>query len=289
MKVLFVVNPIAGGNNHAEKAEALKEESRRRGLNAHFYMTSGEDDEAKIEATIKNYRPDRIIAAGGDGTIQLVGKLLLPFDIPMGILPLGSANGLATALSISTYTDDAVDNLLTTQDFRPLDMLRFNDAHLCIHLADVGVNALLVKRYEEAGQRGLLGYARHLLSAIQETPAYHARVKTADNTFDKVGVMMAFANAHKYGTGVQISEGSVSDGQFEVINVEEVTLDEAIKAGLTILNVFVDDDMFADVITCREAEISMDQPVHFQIDGEYMGMVDHLTIEIVPGALNLLV
>ena len=100
---------------------------------------------------------------------------------------------------------------------------------------------------------------------------------------------MAFANAHKYGTGVQISEGSVSDGKFEICNVEQVTLDEAIKAGLTILNVFVDNDMFSDVITCREAEIIADKKVHFQIDGEYMGQTDHLKIEIVPAALKLLV
>ena len=101
--------------------------------------------------------------------------------------------------------------------------------------------------------------------------------------------MMAFANAHKYGTGVQISEGSVSDGMFEICNVERVTLDEAIRAGLTALNVFVDKDMFSDVITCRSAEVSIDQPAHFQIDGEYMGMVDHLEIDMVPGALKLLV
>jgi diacylglycerol kinase (ATP) len=105
----------------------------------------------------------------------------------------------------------------------------------------------------------------------------------------KEGYMMAFANAHKYGTGVQISEGSVSDGMFEICNVEKVSLDEAIKAGLTALNVFVDKDMFSDVITCRNAEITIDQKAHFQIDGEYMGMVDNIKIEVVPGAVKLLI
>jgi len=47
--------------------------------------------------------------------------------------------------------------------------------------------------------------------------------------------------------------------------------------------------MFSDVISCREAEIVVDQKAHFQIDGEYMGMTDHLKVEIVPGALKLLI
>lgn len=288
MKVLFVVNPVAGGKNHTETVDRLKEKLSEGAVNVQFVMTSGGDDEKQIREAIRNFRPDRVIAAGGDGTIQLVGKLLMPLDLPLGILPLGSANGLATALGIRGNAEEILEHLVTTHRIRPLDMLRFNDEHLCIHLADVGVNALLVKKYEDTGQRGMLGYARHLVSAIQETPLYRFSIQTEGRQYEEQGVMMAFANAHKYGTGVQISEGSVSDGRFEIINVEAVTLEEAIKAGLTILNVFLDDNMFSEVITCREAEVLLNEKAHFQVDGEYMGMTDHLTIEIVPGALKLL-
>ena len=100
--------------------------------------------------------------------------------------------------------------------------------------------------------------------------------------------MMAFANAHKYGTGVHISVVDVSDGKFEICNVEKIALDSAIKAGLTILNVFIDKNMFSDVISCSEAEVEIDKDVDFQIDGEYMGRVNHLKIQILPGCVQLL-
>lgn len=289
MKILFIINPIAGGTNHDKTILALKELVVDKGFDGHFYLTSGEEDEKKVTRLIDKFQPDRIVAGGGDGTIQLVAKLLMPYGLTMGILPLGSANGLATALEIPKDPMEAAEKIFTSAKVRRMDMLKFNDKELCIHLSDIGVNALLVKKYAEGGERGLLGYAKHLLAAIQETPLYHMTVRTPKETFHKEGFMMAFANAHKYGTGVQISEGSVSDGMFEICNVEKVTLDEAIKAGLTILNVFVDKDMFSDVITCSEAEIIVDKKAHFQIDGEYMGMTDHLKIEIVPGALKLLV
>ena len=289
MKILFIINPKAGGTDHEKTIHALQELVRARGLDGQFYMTTGNADEKNIIHRIEKFKPDRIVAGGGDGTIQLVAKILLPYELSMGILPLGSANGLATALEIPKDPLEAAAKIVNSRRIRPMDMLRFNHKHLCIHLSDIGANALIVKKYEEAGERGLLGYARHLLAAIQETPLYHITVRTPEGTFRKEGFLMAFANAHKYGTGVQISEGSVSDGRFEICNVEKVTLDEAIKAGLTILNVFVAKDMFSDVISCREAEIVVDKKAHFQIDGEYMGMIDHLKVEIVPGALKLLV
>lgn len=289
MKILFIINPMAGGTNHEKTIVALKEVVEANGSEARFHFTTGEGDEAKIKREIDRSKPDRIVTGGGDGTIQLVAKILLPYDLNMGILPLGSANGLATALDIPKDPLAAMDNILKSTKTRPMDMLKFNDKHLCIHLSDIGVNALIVKKYEEGGERGLLGYAKHLLSAIQETPLHHVTIRTPHEIIQKEGYMMSFANAHKYGTGVQISEGSVSDGKFEICNVEKVTLDDAIKAGLTALNVFVDKDMFSDVITCKAAEIAIEPPAHFQIDGEYMGITDHLKIDIVPGALKLLV
>ncbi len=289
MKILFVINPIAGGSDHDKTIDGLKEMSKVNECESLFYMTSGKADEKKIKQHIEKFKPDRVISAGGDGTIQLVSKILLSYDIKMGILPLGSANGLATALEIPKDPLEAAEKVFKSTRVKPLDMLRFNKKHHCIHLSDIGVNALIVKKYAEAGARGLLGYAKQLLSSIQETPMYNVTIRTEKETYNKQGYMMAFANAHKYGTGVQISDGSVSDGKFEICNVEKVSLDEAIRAGLTILNVFVDKNMFSDVISCKQAEITADQKVHFQIDGEYMGEIDRLDIEIVPRALKLLV
>jgi diacylglycerol kinase family enzyme len=100
--------------------------------------------------------------------------------------------------------------------------------------------------------------------------------------------MIVISNANMYGTGIRISEGSVSDGKFEISNIAEVALDAAVKAGLTKFNVFVDKNMFSDVISCMEAEININQKVDFQIDGEYMGEIDHLTISIHPSAIPVI-
>ncbi len=289
MKILFVINPVAGGTDHGETIARLRELTVTHGHSAEWLLTSGGDDEQKLMKCIRNFSPDRVVAGGGDGTLRMVAKSLIGLHLPMGILPLGSANGLAKALNIPNDPIAALEKVYASSNTRNMDMLKFNDEHFCIHVADIGVNALIVKKYQESDERGMMGYAKNLLASIQESPQLRIIVRTPDGITTKEGYMMAFANANKYGTGVHISEGSVSDGKFEICNVEKIALDAAIKAGLTILNVFIDKNMFSDVISCTEAEVEIDQPAHFQIDGEYMGMTDHIKIEIVPSCIKLLI
>lgn len=289
MKILFVLNPVSGGTSNDKAVLAIHSLAMVTRCDFKFHYTCGEDDLGELERQIAAYQPDRVVAGGGDGTVQLVGRALLRKDLLMAILPLGSANGLATALGLPEDLEGALEIIFYSRHTQPLDVLVFDGKHYCIHLADMGVNAMMVKNYEEEGDRGMMGYARHLLSAIKDSPLLRYTVRTPEKTYEKEGYMAAIANANMYGTGIRISEGSVSDGKFEICNVERIALDAAIKAGLTRFNVFVDKDMFSDVISCREAVIDIDQPVDLQIDGEYMGKTQHLEIGILSSALTILI
>jgi diacylglycerol kinase (ATP) len=289
MKILFVLNPSSGANNNDRTILRIHQLAIERGVDFKFFYTTGKQDDEKIKEQIETYKPDRVAAGGGDGTIQLVARNLVGSSYLLGILPLGSANGMATALDVPLNPMEAVDLVFNAQHSIPLDLLRFNDNHLCIHLGDIGVNATMVKKYSGDSAKGMLGYAKHLLSSIKEAPMLRYTIRTPEETVQKEGYMLAFANAHQYGTGVHISQGEVWDGKFEICNVPKIALDEIIKAGLTIFNVFVDKNRFSDVISCTRADITIDQKTDFQIDGEYMGEVDSLKVEIVPAAVKLLV
>jgi diacylglycerol kinase (ATP) len=288
MKILFVVNPAAGRKSNDDIFKHIAESAAKEGFEYRLLETTGNNDHKRTRSAIDQFQPERVIAGGGDGTVQLVARTLMGTKIPLGILPLGSANGLATALGLPK-NPECLDLMTSTKNVRPFDFLRFNDKHICIHLGDIGINALMVKNFAESGEKGMMGYAKFLLPAIQQSPLLKYSIKTDAGTFEKEGYMLSFANAHKYGTGIHISEGSVSDGKFEICNVERVALDAVIKAGLTILNVFVDKDMFSDVISCTCAEIVIDQKTDLQIDGEYIGKVDRVKVEIIKSAIQVLV
>jgi diacylglycerol kinase (ATP) len=288
MKVLFILNPSSGNTGNEKTILRIHDLAVEKDLDFKFLYTNGRNDDERIANELNSYQPDRVIAGGGDGTIQLVARNLIGTNTLMGILPMGSANGMATALGLPSNPVEAVSVVVTAEHCIPLDLLKFNDDHVCIHLGDIGINARMVKKYEDDTQKGMLGYAKYLLSSIKESPLLKYSIKTPEQVYEKEGYMLAFANAHQYGTGVHISQGEVWDGKFEIVNVPRVALDEVIKAGLTALNVFVDKDMFSDVISCTKAEVTIDQEADFQIDGEYMGTIKSLKVEILPGAIKLL-
>jgi diacylglycerol kinase (ATP) len=289
MKLMFVMNPVSGPTGNEDTSRSISEWCASNQLEFNIHKTSGADDDREIQALLDSFRPDRVAACGGDGTVQLVARNLLDHKLPMGILPLGSANGLATALSIPKKLEEALALFAQSRKLIPLDLIRINDKHLCTHLSDIGTNALLVKNYEEAGDKGILGYAKHLISSIQQSDLMRFEIDTDEGSYQKEGYMLMIANAHKYGTGVQISEGNVSDGKFEVCNVQTIDLESAIKAGLTAINIFIDKNMFNDVISCREAVIRIHPQAHLQIDGEYIGEISELRARILTSAITVII
>jgi len=289
MKILFIINPTSGATSNDDAILLIHKTAARQKVDFKFFYTSSQNEDELIQYQLRDYKPNRVVACGGDGTVQLVGRNLMNKNIPMGILPLGSANGLATALGLPENLEEAVRLVFTTEKIVQLDLLIFNKKHICTHLADIGINAKMIKNYEEKGEKGMLGYLKYLFQSIKESPLLSYTIKTREKLYEKEGYMIVIGNANMYGTGIRISEGSVSDGKFEICNVPEVALDEAIKAGLTKFNVFLDKDMFADVVSCTTAEIKIDRKVDFQIDGEYMGEIDYLHISIVPSAIPVLI
>lgn len=289
MKILFVINPNSGVKSNESIVAQIQKTAASKKISINILYTTGKSDDRMVREEIAVYKPDRVVAGGGDGTIQLVARNLMGTNIPIMLLPLGSANGLATSLNIPTKDEELIEYVFSDIPTMPLDLLRINDTHICVHLADFGINGMMVKEYEEAGDSGMLGYARHAIHAIKETPLMKYTIKTEKETITQEGYMLAFANANMYGTGIKITEGSVHDGMFEIRNIPKKSWTDFIKAGLTKFNIFIDKHMFTDVISCKHAEVFIDQKVDFQIDGEYIGKINYLKIEMLPSAITILI
>jgi diacylglycerol kinase family enzyme len=83
------------------------------GSRPHFFHTTGEDDANRIWFLSRELRPDAIVAVGGDGTVNLVGTMLIDKEVPLGIIPQGSGNGLSKDLNIPQDFEEALRVLST--------------------------------------------------------------------------------------------------------------------------------------------------------------------------------
>lgn len=275
--ILMVVNPISGDMDKAEFTETAKLFAEKEGMGFFVYETTGKNDEQKIREACKEHNPHRVLIAGGDGTIKIVADALQDVDVVMGILPAGSANGLSVDLNLPSSLEENLE-IAFNSNYMEMDMVCINNIK-SLHLSDLGLNAQLVKNYEESSTRGMMGYALQAITTLSEQEEPFKATITANNTtIETVARMIVIANSQKYGTGVTINpNGKMNDGKFEIVILKN--LDLIVFAKIISGNIPVDSED-VEIISTDKATIITDSPVSFQVDGEYIGKESKLDIHI---------
>lgn len=287
MKILFAINPISGGKSKTNWEEEIREFFKDLDHKIEVFMLDGKHDAESLQHWIDKLKPDRVVAVGGDGTIQMAARVLLGSGIPLGILPAGSANGMAKELEIPATPVDALDVLVNGQ-IRAADVIRINQTEICLHLSDIGLNAKLIKYFEESHWRGKLGYARVLFKALRNKRPMKVAIDLNGVIVEHDAFMVVLANATKYGTGAVINpQGSVFDGKFEVVIIKKFSIGEIFKMFIRFLPPF--NPQKTEIFAATAVNIKAFGRAHFQVDGEYLGKVKQVEASIVPGKLNIIV
>jgi len=277
-KCLLVVNPIAGGNDKTEIITASRAYAEAEGINLIEFETTGEDDEKSIRELYAEHKPERILVAGGDGTVKMVAEAVEHNDVVIGVLPAGSANGLSVDLKLPT---DLEENLKIAfhGNVMEMDMVCINGKK-SLHLSDIGVNAELIRNYEGSAIRGKLGYALKAISTLTDLDdPFRATIVANGETIETEARMVVIANTQKYGTGVTINPiGIMDDGKFEIVILK--SLDVLLIGKILTGNMPVDNVEDIVIISTEQALITTNVPVCFQIDGEFCGEEDRLDVKI---------
>lgn len=284
--ILFVVNPISGDLDKSELIETVKSYAVTCHINLKVYETTGKNDVTKIQELYKEYLPNRIIVAGGDGTVKMVAEAMEQYDVVIGILPAGSANGLSVDLNLPKTLEENL-SIAFHSNYIEMDMISINGKK-SIHLSDIGLNADLIKNYEESNIRGFWGYASQAYTTIKESGDPFVVAITANNqTVEHEARMVVIANSQKYGTGVVINpKGTVNDGKFELVVLKN--LDLIILGKIITGNMPIDSDDIV-IISTDKAVMKTNYPVSFQIDGEYCGAQTELDIHILHKQMKIAV
>jgi len=283
-KYILVVNPISGDVDKAEIIEIATAFAESENVDLIIYETTGKSDESAIQKLQEEIDATRIIVVGGDGTIKMVAEAVQNHDVILGIVPGGSANGLSVDLDLP---DEIEENLKIAfhNSYMEMDMISINGKK-SLHLSDIGINAELVKNYENSNVRGKLGYALQAINTLTGLKEpFHAKIETKGRTVETEARMVVIANSQKYGTGVTINpDGVMNDGKFEIVIIKNLDL---IVFGKILSGNMPIESGDVEIISTDKATITTDVPVSFQIDGEYCDEVTKLEIEILPGQMKV--
>ncbi|MEJ7556852.1 MAG: YegS/Rv2252/BmrU family lipid kinase [Pedobacter sp.] len=283
-KILFIINP-GSGDNKVDLQVVINEyfEDSEHSVELYSLPKSCHIDELK--ATIEKAQADKVIAVGGDGTLKLVAECLLGTDTPIGIIPAGSANGMAKELGIPVDPLEALDNCLNGTS-KQIHAVTVND-ELCIHLADIGFNAYLVKKFDNLQHRGMWGYTKAAWQALWSHRKMQVEFKVNGKMIRSDAAMVVVANATMYGTGVKINpEGNLEDEAFEVVLVKNYSVMEILKLKFTDMKL---NPKNIETFQVTELSIKMKHRAHFQVDGESKGKVNRVNASIIPKAIKMIV
>jgi len=286
-KFLFILNPIAGGRNKEKVPTQILNFCAQSSCLYRVYETTGKNDSGKIKEIFEETQPEALIAIGGDGTVNLVGNLLVGTPIPLGIIPLGSTNGLAKDLGIPTSIPDAFGVI---RKFRPqtIDVLKINGRN-CFHMSDFGFNARVCHRFAESIYRGRISYIWYGLREFFTFKSFPYQIKTLRDFYEGEAFMISIANANKFGAMPLNPLEQFGDGFFEISILKPFPRIAApyIYYHLTRNHIFK--SPYYTMIQCKRATIHNVVQELFHIDGEPVKMEEKVEVEINPQALHILV
>lgn len=284
MKLLFIVNHRAGTGTLNWRM-TIEQFYRNSVHTAEVFELPEHCDIDAVKQKIHASGAHRVIAVGGDGTLKLVATLVSGTGIPVGVIPAGSANGMAKELGIPTDIREALQ-VATEGLVTRIDAIRIN-GELCIHLSDIGFNAFVIKTFESLSRRGMWGYLKAAWHVLWRNRTMQVKIETDQHFVTRQAQMIVLANASRYGTGAVINpEGKLNDGFFEVVVLRKIAIGELFKMMVSHKPY---DPAKTEVLKTRSVTVQSRYKTHFQVDGEYLGKIHTLEALIEPRALSIIV
>ncbi|GAA3981328.1 YegS/Rv2252/BmrU family lipid kinase [Pedobacter ginsengiterrae] len=286
--ILFVINPISGGKAKLRIPALIDKYLDKEKFNANFRLTEyvGHATEIVEEAIAKNF--DIIVAAGGDGTINEVASKVLEHKKILGILPLGSGNGLARFLNIPQNLKEAI-LLINQLKTDVIDSAYFNNKSF-FNLAGMGFDAHLSAAFSKDKKRGLTGYIKLSLKEVfnYKDELYILNIDGVE--YKRKAFAITVANSSQYGNNVYIApNASVKDGLLDVCIIKPFSLFKLPVLSYVMLKGTAETSDMIEIIKGKNIKISraQDGPVH--VDGEPLKMGKELEAKINPLSLEVIV
>jgi YegS/Rv2252/BmrU family lipid kinase len=290
-QIHFIVNPIAGSGKNEVPKDLIQQF-----FEPELYEVTIKYSEYRKHATTLTLDSIKegaktIVACGGDGTINEVASCLVNTSIVLGIMAMGSGNGLASHLKIPRNIKNALI-LIKNQNVKQIDVGQLNDIYFFSNVG-VGIAANVVKHYESSSKRKFFSYLKASLKSLKELRKENLiKITTEDQTRLINPLMLFISNSNELGYKVSLTpNASLQDGLLDIVMVPKTSRFNTLLFGLLIL--FKKHQMLREVNSFRikKAELAKQNEdfFHSQIDGEYLTVNNRsITISVLEKSLNVI-
>jgi diacylglycerol kinase (ATP) len=232
---------------------------------------------------------DLVIIGGGDGTLNAAADALIQTGLPLGILPLGTANDLARTLEIPADLAGAA-RVIAEARLHRIDLGRVNRKHF-FNVASLGLSVRLAQELQVDVKRrwGVLGYPLTLWRTIEAHRTFRAEIR-CDQTVMRIHAMqISIGNGRHYGGGMTVAaDAAIDDGALDLVSVAPQGVWGLIANLPRLRWGWHGNGGLVRHWRCRELEIRTGRPLPINTDGEVTTRTP-ARIDVVPGAIAVFV
>lgn len=284
-KIAFIINPKSGVK---EKVRFVKqvEQIIDTAIPYDIHFTERPAHATQLAEAAVQDGADAVVAVGGDGSVNEVGKALIKTNVALGIVPMGSGNGFARHLNIPLGSEEALQRLLNFNTVT-IDTASLNNEPF-LATAGLGFDAHVGWKFADFGRRGFLSYMQLTTQEFFnfKPKAYHLLVD--GETIETKAFLINFANAGQYGNNAWIApSASLSDGKLNVCILEQFPTHQVPDIIFKLFNKRIEQSKYYKVIQAKEIKVLQAEPYH--IDGEPRKSSEEMTIRILPSSLKVIV
>jgi YegS/Rv2252/BmrU family lipid kinase len=270
----------------------------RGGWTPEFALTDKGDAGITAASNAVASEADLVIAAGGDGTVRGCAQALADTGVPLGIIPLGTANILARTLGLPIQPGRALDAALSPKSRnRRIDLATaeigdgdpaIGDRVLFTAMTGMGLDAAVVSGTRFKRRLGWLGYAFSGLAHLPDPPAtYTIRLDSGEPITRSARCVIAGNSGLLPGGWTLIPEARVDDGLLDVgIMAPRGLLGWPRLTARVLMNHHVQDRQL-ERFRARDVEITAHRPLPREVDGEIVSAATTLRASVRPGALTV--
>ena len=265
-------------------------------LHIEFIPTNAKGDYDLLKDKIEREKITDVIIIGGDGTVNQVANASREIDVNIGIIPMGSGNGLAFAAKIPKQADKALD-IIFAGNAVFIDSFYINKKFGCM-LCGLGFDAQVAHDFAKQKKRGLSSYIKQSTKNFFAAKPYPFQVSVDGIDFNTEAFFISIANSNQFGNNFTIApQASLSDGLLDIVVVNKMSklrmlwaVMKQIRYGQ--IRLYEDKKYHRNAIHYFHAKKILIQnpmmaPLH--IDGDPAETAAELEIEIIENAFRLIV
>lgn len=294
-KIVYLINPISGTQGKSSLRELITRKTTERSIDYIILPTNAEGNYDYLISLIENENVTDIVICGGDGTVRAVAAALLGRPVNIGIIPMGSGNGLAFAAGIPRQSSRALDIIFSGKaDY--IDGLTINGQFSCM-LCGIGFDARVAHEFARQPKRGLNTYIRVALIHFFKTGSHLFNIRLEDRSFNTEAFFVSIANGNQFGNNFTIApKASLQDGLLDIVIVKKMSKFclpfSVIKqvAGHNAVQEIPDLPGKKNILYFRTSSLTIENPqkAPLHIDGDPKETAKEFTIRVMPRAFKLI-